>query len=325
VQALVAAAWNYVSQHGKDKELFSTVRALLEAESRWWSRHGELLDYGTEQNLLETGTVGYQHVVPSPNAERALSSDRLADLADFSHQPGSQEWRTRAEHIRAAIRSELWDDRAGWFRCRRPNGHSELVYSTQVFQLLRTGICTQRMTRALLRHVRDGAFLGGYGVSSISAEDELHYEVGDPDWSGSGCYTGSGPLLAQALWEIEQPELAWDVYRRLLWMGQHLPYFPQEHYCDRPLAVAHKEANSISGLTGMEAILVGMTGIRPALDGSLRIQPQPPKGGSVEVTNYRFRDHCFDIQMNAGHCEVRRDGVTVYSGKPNRVCALTAR
>lgn len=104
-----------------------------------------------------------------------------------------------------------------------------------------------------------------------------------------------------------------------------MPYYPQEHYCDRPLPVAHKEANIFSGLAGIEAILIGMAGIRPGIDDVLWIRPQAPAQGTVEILNYRFRDHVFDIYMGDGKCEIIRDGATVYGGKSQSVCALNAR
>lgn len=317
--SFVHFAWSTFCQHGADREWFSVLRRVLEVDERRLSRHGDLLDYGEQHHLLEMRGSGYEHVVCSPNAERAWCYERLADLAAFFGMEGAAEWKERADRIREAIREELWDESAGWFHSVYPDGHRELVYSIQAYDALRMGACTSEMAMALLSHLQDGKFLGPYGVSSVSAEDELHYELNDPDWSGGGSFAGEGPILAQTLWETGHPDLAWDVLKRHLWMGSHLPYFPQEHYCDRPMTPAHKRANNISGLAGVQAILFGMAGMRPQLDGSLLAFPRPPAEGRVTLIGYTFRGHRIDVRMEPGYCRIDRDGSCIYEGAPKRI------
>jgi hypothetical protein len=324
VWSAVSLAWALATVHGLGRDLFPLARDLVLAQEERLPRSGNLLDFGVQKNLLEMRSAGYEHFVASPNTERAWTLERLADLADLAGEPEGEGWRSAAARIRNAVREELWDADARWFRSRYPDGHQELVYSVQAFDALRHGACTPEMVGAMLTHLREGAFLGRYGVSSVSAEDERHYELNDPDWSGGGCYTGDAPVLALTLWEQGHAELAWDVLRRLFWMGAHLPYFPQEHYADRPAVPAHKRANILGGLAGVEAILFGLGGLSPQLDGSLRIAPAPPPG-SVTIRGYQHRGVSIDVNLRTDGFSVRQAGEPVFDGQYGTPCVLPPR
>ncbi|MEW2523076.1 MGH1-like glycoside hydrolase domain-containing protein [Actinacidiphila alni] len=287
---------------------------------------GELRDYGSQHNLLEMRGSGWEHVVASPNAERAWSLDLLAELAEATGAAlPVAELRARAGRILRAVRTELWDARAGWFRSRYPDGHGELAYSVQAFDALRAGACTPEMAAALLSHLREGAFLGPYGVSSVSAEDGPHYELGDVDWSGGGAYTGEAPQLALTLWERGEDRTAWDVLSRVLWLGAHFPYYPQDHYCDRPAAPPRgRRANVIAGLTGAEAVLTGLAGLRPRPDGALDWAPPAWLPGAVELRGLRYRGHEIDLRLADGRAAAAVDGRTHRAGTSGPVRILEA-
>lgn len=184
--------WTILSMTGTGWELFDEILALFQAEEARLPEWEDLKDYGRQHNLLEMRTCGYEYIVPSPNAERAWCFDRFADLAERLGREGAAAWRDKAERIRASIRKNLWDPQAKWFRCLHPDGCAETVYSIQMYDALRMGACDDAMTEALLDHLADGKFLGDYGVSSVSAEDALHCEWNDPDWSGGEATAARG-------------------------------------------------------------------------------------------------------------------------------------
>ena len=102
-------------------------------------------------------------------------------------------------------------------------------------------------------------------------------------------------------------------------MGEHLPYYPQEFYCDRPVVAAHKRANEVSGFTGLQAIVFGMAGFEPKMDGSLWIHPQPPPDGSVKLSNFRFKNYSVDLMMAQNYCQIFVNDKQVYEGRPQRM------
>jgi hypothetical protein len=172
------------------------------------------------------------------------------------------------------------------FICKYPDGHKELVYSIQVFDILRTGVCTPAMKKRIIEQLKEQKFLFPFGVSSISKADSLHYEVTDTDWGGGGAYAGDVPQLALDLYHEGFPEKAWDVLKRQFWVGELCPYFPQEHFCDRPASPVFKRANIIAGLTGAEAILYGLIGLEPRLDGTLWINPRSTLDEKIDIKGY---------------------------------------
>lgn len=326
--SIINLYWVVVTQTGKGFELLDDIIGLFKAEEARLEEWEDLKDYGRQHNLLEMRSCGYEYFVPSPNAERAWCYDRLADIAEYIGRKDFGPWHEKAEAIRKSIQKNLWDEEKGWFKCIHPHGHIETVYSIQAYDALRMGACTESMKKALLEHIRDGAFLGKYGVSSISAEDEKHYELNDPDWSGGGCYSGDAPNLVETLWEQHEPQLAWDVLKRLFWMGEMLPYYPQEHDCDRPSVPANKRANIIAGVAGLQAILFGMAGIKPQLDGRLVIHPQPPKEGQplkeeypskegfVEIKGFIHKNSVIKLLMKPDFVQVSVNDEIVYEGEP---------
>lgn len=302
------------------RDLFEQVKDLVLSDEKRPMTNG-VIDYGGQHNLLEMRGMGWEHMVPSPNAERVWCLRRLADMGEKTgyDKTAIQQWRKKADVIAADIRKALWDETTGWFCCKYPDGHKETVYSIQVFDMLRTGVCTPAMKKRMLEQLEEGKFLFPYGVSSVSRADSIHYEVTDTDWGGGGAYSGDLPQLALDLYHENLPDKAWDVLQRQFWMGRQLPYFPQEHYCDRPGSPSFKRANVVAGLMGAAAILYGMAGLDPRLDGSLWIHPRSSIKEKVEIKGFVHRKHVVDVELTASFCRIILDGKVKYQGKPGTI------
>ena len=298
-------------------DLLEQVKKLVLSDEKRPMING-VIDYGGQHNLLEMRGMGWEHMVPSPNAERVWCLRRLADMGEKAGYDKTTitQGRNKADVIAADIRQALWDEPAGWFSCKYPDGHKEMVYSIQVFDMLRTGVCTPAMKKRMLEQLEEGKFLFPYGVSSVSKADSIHYEVTDTDWGGGGAYSGDLPQLALDLYHEHLPGKAWDVLQRQFWMGTQLPYFPQEHYCDRPGSPSFKRSNVVAGLMGAAAVLYGMAGLEPRLDGSLWIHPASTIKDTVEIKGFVHRKHVVDVTFSASFCKITLDGKVKYQGKP---------
>jgi len=200
-----------------------------------------------------------------------------------------------------------------------PDGHIEICYSIQGFDALNV-LGDKTLVKNALKHIPN--FLGNNGVSSIAFTDKVHFEELDTDWSGGGAYSGDGPDLVLFLYNYNHPDIAWDLFKRFLWMGKHLAYFPQEVYYNRPQAPSHKRANVISGLAGAQTILFGMIGLSYEADGKVYISPQPPQSSEININDLRIKDKSIDIGLNNGKMTVSMDKKVIYSGKIKKMKIL---
>jgi hypothetical protein len=204
----------------------------------------------------------------------------------------------------------LWNDAAGWYENLYPDGSRHLVLSYHMFDLLdEPGIPEARKLR-MIQGIREGEFLGPYGMFSIARSDTVHWDREDCDWGGGGAYAGQPLRIAEALYRLD-PDKARDVLSRCARWVEAFPYFPQTSFADELALQPHQMdwPLQISGGGGVQAVIFGLFGLQPAEDGSLAISPHyNPSLGKSRLMGYRFRDHSYDIILNPGSFEVHRDG-----------------
>jgi hypothetical protein len=334
---LVNAIFKFI---GADKELFEYAKKMILTDEQR-KLPNELIDYGLNGNLLEIQGAGWEHIVASPNAERSWCLNSLTEMGkSFGATPVEiNEWKQQSARIVEAIRKELWNDEKQWFASLYPDGFGYFDYSTkqyatmkegfrdyvksiQVFDVMGSGVCTPEMEKALVAELTDSGFLGNCGMSAISKSDSVHFEVIDTDWAGGGAYVGDIPQTALIMYERGYPKNGWDILKRHFWMGKNCLYYPQEHFCDRPMAPPHTRANEVTGLCGAEAILFGLIGFQPQYDGTLFINPQITVEGNIYIKSFVYHKNTFDVEVSASKLAVSRNGKTIYKGKPKRIQIL---
>ncbi len=306
--AVADLIWTYSAFKGISEEHVHLLRNLMELNADRLPEQDGLQDFGTNVNLLEMRTNGYEHFVPCFNSLRAYNYRRLADLSELAGLPGAEVYRKKAAAIGWSVQKHLWNEEDQWFDCVGIDGSKHRVDSIRVFNTLLANIVTPAQEGALLQRLIEDDFLGEFGVHSVSKLDQNHYDSVDIDWSGNGSFIGEAPRLAQILWQRQRGDLAWDVIQRLFWMGSRLPYLPQETYAQRPASGPRGRANNIAALAGPNAILIGMLGVEPQPNGSLLVRPQIPSGIEIELSGFEFRGSSLNIRANHRHYELDWNG-----------------
>jgi hypothetical protein len=164
----------------------------------------------------------------------------------------------------------------------------------------------------MIGHLKEGEFLGPLGVYSISKADRVHWDLEDVDWGGGGQYTGEPLRLAESLYRLGYPELAWDILRRCTQWTSYFPYITQEIFADNPRSPEVEMPLEIAAGSGVQAVIFGVFGLSPHLDGTLVISPSYHQElGQAKLTGYRFRGHSYDVLLGPWDYEVFKDGKLV--------------
>jgi hypothetical protein len=107
----------------------------------------------------------------------------------------------------------------------------------------------------------------------LSKADLAHWDLEDVDWGGGGQYTGHPLRIAEFLYRHGSGELDWDILSRCTLWTQWYPYIPQEIFGDFPGYPEVEMPLEIAAGSGVQAILFGLFGLRPQVDGALEILP----------------------------------------------------
>jgi hypothetical protein len=300
----------FLDQAAGDKTVFKSMKGLgLELHERY-ARADGLLDFGPgSERMIEIGTDGYQHIVPAINGLAVNYFRQIAVWCRDRKDPDAAKFEQWADQLERSINEKLWDQKNGWFVCLYPDGTRHLVWSYHTFDLLNAGTLSPEQQHLMVSHVKEGEFLGPYGMYSVSKSDVTHWYLEDVDWGGGGQYIGEPLRVTESLYRMGYPETAWDILSRCTRWVHHFPYFPQEIFADSPRYPEVEMPLELSAASGVQAVLFGVFGLRPRLNGSLEISPSyHHELGEAQMKDYRFRGHTYGVVMGPWNYEVYRDG-----------------
>jgi hypothetical protein len=266
-----------------------------------------LVDLGdANESLLELRTDDYDHVVPAVNGLAIQYFRWLAELAGERNDPDAARFAQRAEALNRAFHEKLWNEKAGWFDNLYPGGSRQPIFSAHLFDLLGTSVLRKPERAALASHLKEGEFLGEFGLYSISRKDTVHWDRLDADWGGGGCYLGTPLRTARYLYEGGDDQRGWDILKRMSRLAGHFAFLPQSPMADEPAEFRTGGNLEISSGAGLEAIWFGIFGLHPKENGSLVVSPAPfnPELGEARLAGFQFRHHRYEV-------ELRRDGYRV--------------
>jgi hypothetical protein len=263
--------------------------------------------YNTEK-IIEIRTDGYNHAVPIVNTLTINLLYRMAEWAIHLGDVNAKKYRCDAEKLEELVRVKLWDDELRWFKNLYPDGTTGTIWTYHLLDMLGAEYLPDYQIIGLVSHIREGEFLGKYGLYSIARRDSVHWDLIDSDWGGGGQYAGMPGRIAKYLYQRGFPGTGWDILKRHMRYIDHFPYLPQNPRTDSPEQDRSSMPLQIAAGAGMEAIVFGTFGLRFEKE-QLVIQPSINEDiGVTTLSNIKFKGSEYAVKMDQKFYTVYRDG-----------------
>jgi len=278
--------------------------------SDFTSNTSGMLDIGPDtEALVEIRTDGFDYVVPVLNGLAVDYYQWLAFWCMKFNDADSSRFTDQAVNLEKRFHENLWNSENRWFDNIYPDGGRKPVYSNLLFDLIGTDVLSGEERYGLVSHLNDNEFLGPYGLYSMSRQDRPHWDRVDADWGGGGAYTGIPMQLVRNLYQSGMGQLAWTILSRFTQYVDHFPYISQNFRADEFFQDESSQPMAICAGAGVEAIIFGLFGLSPQIDGCLDVRPYyAHELGNASLIDYQFRGHRYDITMNRYGFELSRDG-----------------
>ncbi len=278
-----------------------------------YAREDELLDFGPDPRaILEMRTDGYQHIVATTNGLILHLYQHLEQWCSERYDPEGAQFKQWAKRLQQSVNEKLWNEETGWFDNLYPDGSRQSVLAYHLFDLLDVSWLTANQRNKLIAHLREGEFIGPFGLYGVSPLDTVHYDQEDADWGGGGQYIGMPLRIVENAYRQGYSDIAWDILSRCIRWIEAYPYFPQEVFTDYLGNSSVEMPLQISAGSGVQAIIHGVFGIHPSVEGKLEIQPACNKAlGNALLKGYHFREHTYDVLLQEEDFVVYCDDVLV--------------
>ncbi|MCX6227480.1 MAG: hypothetical protein NTV01_22550 [Bacteroidia bacterium] len=283
-------------------------RWVNELKSNYTNIEG-LIDVGYDtQKIIEIRTDGYNHVVPIVNVLTVHLLYRMSEWAGLLNDSNTDSDDRDAENLTRLMNKNLWNDQIGWFENQYPDGTKGAIWTNHLFDALGTDYLTGTQVNKLVSHIREGVFLGKFGVYSIARKDSVHWDLIDSDWGGGGQYAGMPGRISRNLYKQGFAEMGWDLLKRHIRYIDYFPYLPQNPRTDSPIQDRSSMPVEISAGAGMEAIIFGTFGISINKN-VLTIKPNTHEElGITTLRDFKFRGKLYTILINERNFMVFQDG-----------------
>jgi len=277
------------------------------------TREVELSDYGEGGNdhleIHNWGNGPYNGVMPDLNARRYMNYMRVWELTKLAGVP-DERLPERAAALKEKLKS-LWNDGEKWYDFIDAEGNRGIRYTVQMFKFINSGVIGERERDGLVSHLNEREFLSKFGLHSMSKLDD-QYDQDDIDNGGGGICTHFTMQICAQLYEMGYDALATEIFRRVYWWGERMPYMGDS--CAANMVLNRENTplqGDISSTSCAQMVFFYIFGITPDFDGNITVCPVKNRPAeNMKIENARLCGKTFSVSVNGDSFTVGFNGNT---------------
>lgn len=275
------------------------------------SKDVDLYDYGEqgsqhlEIHFYNNGP--YNGIMPDLNARRYRNYMLAYELTKVAGEP-DERLPQRAAQLKEKMKS-LWNEDAQWYDFIDAEGNRDIRYTAQMFKFINSGVLDKKERDGLVSHLNDREFLSWLGIHSMSKLDS-QYDQDDIDNGGGGICVHFVPQICMQLYETGYSKLATDIFRRVYWWGERMPYMGDSFAANM---ILNREVTPLQGDIGSvgvaQMIALAVFGIHADFDGNISISPvKETLTGKMKLENMNICEKTFCVEVTGNMFSVIFNG-----------------